>query len=220
MTVLGCAQLREVAPELALGILGGAERADAVLHVTGCASCQLLVAELAEAADALPTLAPEVEPPPDFEAGVVARLREPFRRARRRWVASIAAAVAFTTIVSITAVRVIESGSDDGPVAAPHVASAPVEVTMMRSSGAVPVGWAYVTDRRSIAVSVSYAMDAGTYLVQLGDNPGVSTTLGTMRVGPEGRGSWTGRSPVRIPHGGVLTLVDQGGAEVCRGTLA
>ena len=35
MSVLTCAEVRELAPELALGMLGGAERAEVVLHVDG-----------------------------------------------------------------------------------------------------------------------------------------------------------------------------------------
>ena len=65
MSAYSCAQLRDVAPELALGVLGGAEHAEAIMHVNGCARCQALVNELAEAADALPLLAPEIEPPLD-----------------------------------------------------------------------------------------------------------------------------------------------------------
>ena len=53
MSVLTCPEVRELAPELALGILGGAERAEVVLHVNGCARCQAYVSELTEAADAI-----------------------------------------------------------------------------------------------------------------------------------------------------------------------
>ena len=58
MSAYSCAQLREVAPELALGVLGGAERAEALIHVNGCARCQALVNELTEVADAIPMLGP------------------------------------------------------------------------------------------------------------------------------------------------------------------
>ena len=63
MSVLTCAQVRELAPELALGILGGAERAEVVLHLNDCARCQVYVAELTEAADVIPQLVSEAEPP-------------------------------------------------------------------------------------------------------------------------------------------------------------
>ena len=82
--VLTCAEVRELAPELALGILGGAERAEVVLHVNGCARCQAYVAELTEAADALPLLVPEVEPPAGFEAARAPPARRRATGATRR----------------------------------------------------------------------------------------------------------------------------------------
>src|SRR2546423_14782415 len=90
MSVLTCAEVRELAPELALGILGGAERAEVGLHVNGCARCQAYVAELTEAADAIPQLGPEAEPPAGFEARVMRRLGEGERPTPRRWLAGVA----------------------------------------------------------------------------------------------------------------------------------
>src|SRR2546423_1549906 len=118
MSVLSCAEVREFAPELALGILGGAERAEVVLHVNGCARCQAYVGELTEAADAIPQLVPEAEPPTGFEARVPPRLEEGRRRSRRRWFAAVAAVAAAAAIISVTIVRVVEAG-DDTQSAAP-----------------------------------------------------------------------------------------------------
>src|SRR3982074_3550335 len=101
MSVLTCAEVREFTPELALGILGGAERAEVVLHVNGCARCQADVAELTEAADAIPQLVPEAEPPPGFEARGLQRLGPDRRPSRRRWAASIAAVAAAAAIFSV-----------------------------------------------------------------------------------------------------------------------
>src|SRR3954451_15313186 len=109
VSALSCAEVRELAPELALGILSGAERAEVLLHVNGCARCQAYVAELTEAADVIPQLAVEAEPPPGFEGRVLQRLGQQERRSRRRWIAVVAAAAAAAIIVSITAVRVIEA---------------------------------------------------------------------------------------------------------------
>ena len=94
MSALSCAEVRELAPELALGILSGAERAEVLLHVNGCARCQAYVAELTEAADAIPQLAPEAEPPAGFEGRVLRRLGEGERRTRRRWIAAAAGVAA------------------------------------------------------------------------------------------------------------------------------
>ena len=109
VSAMSCAEVRELAAELALGILSGAERAEVLLHVNGCSRCQAYVAELTEAADAIPQLAPEAEPPPGFEARVLQRLGAGERRSRRRWIAAVASVAAAAMIVSITVVRVIES---------------------------------------------------------------------------------------------------------------
>jgi hypothetical protein len=99
---MGCAQVRELAPELALGIAEGDERGAALRHLSGCASCRRLVSELSSVGDELLLLAPQEEPPPGFESRVLGRLAEPptprglLPRARRwRWVA-VAAAFALT----------------------------------------------------------------------------------------------------------------------------
>nr|MDQ3641745.1 hypothetical protein [Actinomycetota bacterium] len=79
---LTCAQLEDVAAELALGTVAGAERAAALDHLAGCASCRNLVDQLARAADSLLLLAPEAEPPPGFESRVLSRIA-PVARPRR-----------------------------------------------------------------------------------------------------------------------------------------
>jgi Putative zinc-finger len=220
MSVLSCAEVRELAPELALGILGGAERAEVVVHVNGCARCQAYVAELTEAADVIPQLVPDAEPPAGFEARVLRRLGDDRRRRRRRWVASAAAVAAAATIVSITVVRVIESGdSPSTPVAAPTtLARAPVAVAMQDTTSRLPAGWAYVSGTHGLAVTVSYGVVSGGYAVQVKSPHGRAETLGTMTIA-ESHGSWTGRSTRPITSGSSIALVDAGGAAVCHGTV-
>jgi hypothetical protein len=69
-----CAELEELAAELALGTVAGAERARALDHLAGCASCRELLDQLARVADNLLLLAPVIEPPPGFESRVLARM--------------------------------------------------------------------------------------------------------------------------------------------------
>ena len=76
MTTLTCDQLRTMAAEVALGIVSGADRADALDHMEHCVACRALVDELAQAGDSLLLLAPEAEPPMGFESRVAARLEE------------------------------------------------------------------------------------------------------------------------------------------------
>lgn len=220
MSVLPCSDVRELAPELALGILGGAERAEVVLHVNGCGRCQARVSELAEAADAIPQLVPDAEPPPGFEARVLRRLGADRRRTRRRWLASVAAVAAVAMIVSITAVRVIESdGATSTNVAAPATGgAAPVAVAMQDTATNLPAGWAYVSGTHGLAVTVSYGVAAGGYAVQVKSPDGVAETLGTMTIART-HGSWTGQSTRPIRGGSTIALVDGAGAAVCHGMV-
>jgi hypothetical protein len=103
---MDCSDLAAVAPELALEILDGDERAAAIEHLEGCVTCQLLVDTLAADADRLLMLAPTAEPPLGFQQRVlssltqVARPAMPRPRSRPRAVAvlALAASVAFLAL--------------------------------------------------------------------------------------------------------------------------
>jgi hypothetical protein len=76
MTTLTCDELRALAAEVALGILSGSERADALGHMEHCVGCRVLVEGLAQTGDSLLLLAPEADPPLGFESRVAARVDE------------------------------------------------------------------------------------------------------------------------------------------------
>src|SRR6266704_4749514 len=81
---MGCEQVRELAPDLAIGIAGGQERDAALRHAATCPDCRRLVSGLASVVDDLLLLAPSHEPPPGFAARTVARISPPAARRRRR----------------------------------------------------------------------------------------------------------------------------------------
>jgi hypothetical protein len=91
---LSCIQAQELAPELALGIISGDDRALLLSHIATCAPCRRLVEKLSERADALLLLAPDHEPPAGFESKVLSQVQDP-RRSRRAtvWIAAAAALV-------------------------------------------------------------------------------------------------------------------------------
>ncbi|MDQ1443465.1 MAG: hypothetical protein QOG97_3693 [Acidimicrobiaceae bacterium] len=74
MTDTGCDAFREIAPELALGLLSGDERGAAITHLTTCARCQAHLEGLVRVADDLLLLTPPVEPEIGFESRVMGRL--------------------------------------------------------------------------------------------------------------------------------------------------
>jgi hypothetical protein len=98
---LHCAEARELAPEVALGIASAEDRARLLWHVADCAACREVLSELSALADDLLTLTPEHEPPAGFESQVLAQMGDrPPRRRRWRRVALYAAAIVVAALVS------------------------------------------------------------------------------------------------------------------------
>ena len=97
-----CDDVRALAPELALGLLSGSERAEALAHIDGCSGCRAVLEDLARVADSLLLLAPEMEPPPGFESHVLERL-VPRGTRRRRWPLVVGAAAVLTAALGVGA---------------------------------------------------------------------------------------------------------------------
>ncbi len=72
-----CAELADVAAELALGVLTGRERAMAVAHLDKCDACREDVRQLMATGEQLLELLPSAEPPAGFETRVLERLGLP-----------------------------------------------------------------------------------------------------------------------------------------------
>ena len=79
-----CDEVRDLAPEIALGIADGEERAEALRHLSACAECRRAVERLTEVADELLVVAPVQEPPAGFESRVVQAMGLQAPRPRRR----------------------------------------------------------------------------------------------------------------------------------------
>jgi hypothetical protein len=77
---MGCAEFADAAAELALGVLTGRERAQALAHLDRCEECRENVRQLTVTGEELVGLLPAIEPPAGFETR---RLR-PRRRPRSR----------------------------------------------------------------------------------------------------------------------------------------
>ena len=76
MTPLACADLQELACDLALDLLTGADRAAALAHLERCRGCRAEVASLMDVGEAVLALAPEVPPSAGFEVLVLDRIAE------------------------------------------------------------------------------------------------------------------------------------------------
>jgi hypothetical protein len=72
-----CAELADVAAELALGVLTGRDRADAIAHLDKCDGCREDVRQLMATGEQLLELLPTAEPPAGFETRVLERIGLP-----------------------------------------------------------------------------------------------------------------------------------------------
>ena len=215
MNGIGCAATREAAPEMALGILDGAERAEVLVHLASCPSCQRYVSELAGVADGLSRLAPEAEAPAGFAERVEAEIRRPRRRARRRFATVIAVAAAAATIVSVASVQIIDAGRTTTTVAAPTLHS----VEMLGANG-TRVGHVAVsnTNPTSLVVNVDYAVPDGHYALELNESAASGHRIGAMTIA-EGRGQWIGTAALPSGPDVYVMLVDARGAVVCHAAI-
>jgi hypothetical protein len=98
-----CQETREMAPDLALGIVEGEERGRALQHLADCPDCRAEVERYSEVADELLLLAPRREPPVGFESRVLDEvLPAPQPKRRRRLTLVLAPVAAAAAAVAIT----------------------------------------------------------------------------------------------------------------------
>ncbi len=180
---LGCAELEEMAAELATGALTGEQRAAALHHLGSCEPCRQAVDELARATDAMLLVAPPEEPPAGFESRVLARTgldrgRSSTRRARRPRRLVVAAAAAVVALATGVGALVVEQRGSGSPVT--------VRTALTRPSGgqslcrAVAVG----TSPTWLVVSIDQpGGDSDHYVVEaVPARGGPARLVGTMQI--------------------------------------
>jgi len=102
-----CQETRELAVELALGIVEGEERGRALQHLAACPECRAEVEKFSDVADELLLLAPHREAPVGFESRVLNDLLpapQPKRRHRLRLVLAPAAAAVTAAAIALAVV--------------------------------------------------------------------------------------------------------------------
>jgi hypothetical protein len=220
---MGCDQVRDLAPELALGIAEGQERDAALRHLSGCGGCRQLVSELSSVGDELLQLAPAHDPPAGFESRVLDALTEPPRRGRSqpltrrwRWVATAAAAVVLAAALGAGSVFLATAG--DRRLAASYQAvlsqgqgayflAAPLKGSQGRVGTVFGYqgqpSWAMVTLQSSI-------QEEGRFQVQAVTRDGRYLSLGDAVLGGA-RGSWGGQLPVDLSEVHELRFVGPDG---------
>jgi predicted anti-sigma-YlaC factor YlaD len=216
MHAFGCPDVREVAPDFAFGILDGEARADVLLHLDECATCQRYVAELSETADAMVLLAPEAEPPPGFERRTLERIVESSRRRRWRMTKVAAVAAAAAAILSVVTVRIVdESRTPTASVAAPARQTVAMVGDNGQKVGTVDVNTSGTA--MTLDLSIAYSLENGDYRIWLTRPAGGDQPIGTVHVSG-GYGTW---SDTVLATAGTaqLSLRDPDGRKLCSATL-
>ncbi len=224
---MSCEQTRLLAPELALGIADGAERAQALRHLAECAECRRLVEELSAVGDDLLLLAPEHEPPTGFESRVLARMApapRPRPRRRLRAVLVPVAAAAVATLATVAVVlnvtgndrRLAENYRDTLAVA--HGSS--FQAAELRDPAGVKAGivYGYRGKPSWIFVALYHPYRSKAYAVELTTSSGRRVPMRALRVDPK-TGSAGRTIPLDLGDVTAVRLVGSARGDVLEASL-
>jgi hypothetical protein len=233
-----------VAPELALGLLTGRERAACLAHLEGCGACRAEVSALAVTADDVLLAGPRKAPPDGFEGRVLARLgaagafatppgdSQPARddpvRPRRRLVAATALALAAAVAAVVGIGAVLGAGFGAGGLGRLTGGDEPtataVATAEMRTGTGRPVGDATVRGDDPAVVTVQ--LPGWADLVRLyGDDGGRPYWLAvelddgsrTMNRIPPGDTAWEVPLRAGATEVAAISVVDAEGRAWCTG---
>ena len=228
MGVIPCTLAQELAPELSIGVLDGAERADVLEHLEHCPSCRAFLEELTQVAEAALLLVPEIEPPLGFESKVGEQLGLPLRepallcepalhaRGRTRLLARASAAVIAVAAASGLGVWIAQAAGHP-PTRAQAVAPTPnrsMRAQLFNELGQ-PVGQVIAHSGRPgwVFMTVDNQSAGGWVVCYLETAAGKSVRLGTFDI-YEGHGSWGAAAPVSMSQLRGARLVGATGATV------
>jgi anti-sigma-K factor RskA len=234
---MGCEEFANVAAELALGVLTGRERAQALAHLDRCDACRAEVRQLTLTGEELLGLLPPAEPPAGFETRVLARIgidapaAAPAPAAKRRglrlprWFAAGSPGItrrmlATAAVVAALAVAVLggwglRSGTST-PAASSQLTSAALLSADHQTAGTI---FLYNGTQRWLYMSVDMSSVSGSVTCQVVGKDGHVTTVGSFWV-TNGYGSWGSPTPAGT---GPLTgarLVSANGAVLATASFA
>ena len=222
MTELTCEHFQDLMAELALGVLSGRERADALAHVERCPACRRDLAAMGDLADRLVELTPQAEPPAGFETRVLARLTPPPATARRRprppLIARLAVAAGLAAAIGVGGWAV---GRHDGHVPSVAVGHSTGILTAEFVDRGATVGQvvAYGGEHPWVAMAVDSNLGDLTVKCRVLERNGTTTTVGTFTLS-DGYGYWGASIGVAPKSVSSVQLVDAKGAPVATATFA
>lgn len=218
-----CPGVETLAPEIALGVVTGDERATALAHIGHCASCRRLVEELAAVADPLLLLAPEVDPSIGFESRVLAQTAEaaasapppptlvPRRRpaarpSRRRRLGLVAAAAAATLLVGAGGLLIGRAlVADEPPVRTALAVSASGRATCRAFAYGEQEAWVFVNLEAPKEWTADYTVEITT------EGGGTPATVGRFHL-QDGSASFGAKVGVPASRLRAVRVLDASGA--------
>jgi Putative zinc-finger len=220
----GCAEIRELLPELAAGVAAGHERARALAHLGECPACQRELATLSHVADELLTLMPAATPPAGFEAALMARVTAPPRR--RRWWPGRALRVALTVLLAAVAGSgaTMTATADDRRVAegcrqqSRTLGCRPLAERALAAADGRAAGraFAYRGTPPWLFLVVMHPTAGGVYNVFLVTRDGRSRVIGALPVSGSG-GSWGTAIDVAVDQIAEIQLTGSAGPPLTAG---
>jgi len=226
-----CDEARELAPELALGIVDGEERAEALRHLSGCADCRRAVEEMTEVADDLLTVAPVQEPSAGFESRVVAAMgleEEPSRRRRPRWLSPrwltlrIGPVVATAAVTAAALVGVyhgdhVTADRYRAALDEAHGRSFQAERLTDEAGRRAGVAFGYEGSPSWLLVTVDPGHRDSVTRAELTTGDGRTIALRSLRL--DSQGSWGGSIPVKLYDVASVRLVGPHSGDTLRATF-
>jgi len=214
---MNCSDVTLIAPDLALGMLSGDERAEALEHLDSCRQCRDVVDKLSTSVDAVSLLAPYADPAPGFEERVLGRIELEYRRRSkhsRLWLVAAATAVVVVGALFTAGALWLRDGSSNDQIAS----------YTMRTPNGRNVGEAYLHrgDPAWVFVDVpgwtsGDAPNGGEYSLRVTTNDGKSIALPGNFA--SGQGGWGTRVDVDSNDVRELALVDASGRVWCVATV-
>ena len=214
MTDARCEESRQLAPELALGVVDGEERGLALEHLAECADCRRHVERLSEVADELLLLAPPREVPVGFESRLLEPLRpKPVQRRGRRFLVPAAAAA---TALAIGVAATLLVVNNDLQLASDYrgaLAEANGEYfhagSLTTGEGRAGTAFAYQGSPSWMLVVVDPAHRAAVTGAELVTVDGDRIRLRSFALDPA-NGSWGGALPVDLHEVAVIRVLAAG----------
>jgi hypothetical protein len=210
-----CAETRELAVELALGIADGEDRARVLEHSAACTDCQRELDRLSVLADELLVLAPEAEPPVGFELRALRSLQPPTEK--RRWLPrALAVAAAALVASAATAGGLLLAFRDDVRLGGEYRATlerahgSAFGAVQLHDAGGKPAGvvFAYRGSPSWILITVDAAHRNLVKGAELVSSDGRRIPLSSFRLA---NGAWGGALPLELQAVDAVHLIGADG---------